>query len=218
MTQCRLEHPVPGFTRSDYTCCLDASCSTHCLFWLCFRFFSPSCIYLSLFSCKYFLTFTLPSFVSQSQKFPSAISSTFLGCLLLCPCAWCFLLLRWQKLLELQNFNTLMAVVGGLSNSSISRLKDTQAHISNETNKVGISSTGFNSESSLMNSVKKWSFGFIFGFILFTPSCVLPNSISVQKKKIVFDSSNKRLSLGTSLLFSAAHLRAFDAIFPQGLI
>uniref|UniRef100_A0A3P9A2S1 RAS guanyl releasing protein 2 n=1 Tax=Esox lucius TaxID=8010 RepID=A0A3P9A2S1_ESOLU len=41
-----------------------------------------------------------------------------------------------QKLLQLQNFNTLMAVVGGLSNSSISRLKDTQSHISNETNKV----------------------------------------------------------------------------------
>lgn len=29
-----------------------------------------------------------------------------------------------------------MAVVGGLSNSSISRLKDTQAHVSAETNKV----------------------------------------------------------------------------------
>ncbi|XP_056156081.1 RAS guanyl-releasing protein 2-like [Lampris incognitus] len=41
-----------------------------------------------------------------------------------------------QKLLQLQNFNTLMAVVGGLSNSSISRLKDTQTHISAETNKV----------------------------------------------------------------------------------
>ncbi|KAJ8348333.1 hypothetical protein SKAU_G00269220, partial [Synaphobranchus kaupii] len=41
-----------------------------------------------------------------------------------------------QKLLQLQNFNTLMAVVGGLSNSSISRLKDTQEHISSETSKV----------------------------------------------------------------------------------
>ncbi|XP_030194503.1 RAS guanyl-releasing protein 2 isoform X1 [Gadus morhua] len=41
-----------------------------------------------------------------------------------------------QKLLQLQNFNTLMAVVGGLSNSSISRLKETQAHISADTNKV----------------------------------------------------------------------------------
>ncbi|XP_039677482.1 RAS guanyl-releasing protein 2-like isoform X4 [Perca fluviatilis] len=43
-----------------------------------------------------------------------------------------------QKLLQLQNFNTLMAVVGGLSNSSISRLKDTQSHISAETNKVSL--------------------------------------------------------------------------------
>ncbi|XP_076875083.1 RAS guanyl-releasing protein 2-like [Brachyhypopomus gauderio] len=41
-----------------------------------------------------------------------------------------------QKLLHLQNFNTLMAVVGGLSNSSISRLKDTQAHVSNDTHKT----------------------------------------------------------------------------------
>ncbi|KAK3524334.1 hypothetical protein QTP70_027957 [Hemibagrus guttatus] len=41
-----------------------------------------------------------------------------------------------QRLLELQNFNTLMAVVGGLSNSSISRLKDTQALISSDTQKV----------------------------------------------------------------------------------
>ncbi|XP_031144229.1 RAS guanyl-releasing protein 2 isoform X4 [Sander lucioperca] len=43
-----------------------------------------------------------------------------------------------QKLLQLQNFNTLMAVVGGLSNSSISRLKDTQSHISADTNKVSL--------------------------------------------------------------------------------
>ncbi|KAI5622332.1 RAS guanyl-releasing protein 2-like [Silurus asotus] len=41
-----------------------------------------------------------------------------------------------QRLLELQNFNTLMAVIGGLSNSSISRLKDTQALISNDARKV----------------------------------------------------------------------------------
>ncbi|XP_031440550.1 RAS guanyl-releasing protein 2 isoform X1 [Clupea harengus] len=51
-----------------------------------------------------------------------------------------------QKLLQLQNFNTLMAVVGGLSNSSISRLKDTQAHISTETNKI------FNSLIELVSS------------------------------------------------------------------
>ncbi|XP_067604596.1 RAS guanyl-releasing protein 2 isoform X6 [Pseudorca crassidens] len=38
-----------------------------------------------------------------------------------------------EKLLELQNFNTLMAVVGGLSHSSISRLKETHSHVSPET-------------------------------------------------------------------------------------
>ncbi|CAB1345067.1 unnamed protein product, partial [Coregonus sp. 'balchen'] len=56
-----------------------------------------------------------------------------------------------QKLLQLQNFNTLMAVVGGLSNSSISRLKDTQSHISNETNKV------FNSLIELLTSCGNYS-------------------------------------------------------------
>uniref|UniRef100_A0AAQ4QLD5 RAS guanyl releasing protein 2 n=1 Tax=Gasterosteus aculeatus aculeatus TaxID=481459 RepID=A0AAQ4QLD5_GASAC len=56
-----------------------------------------------------------------------------------------------QKLLHLQNFNTLMAVVGGLSNSSISRLKDTQAHISAETNKV------FNNLIELVTSCGNYS-------------------------------------------------------------
>ncbi|XP_020567513.1 RAS guanyl-releasing protein 2 isoform X2 [Oryzias latipes] len=56
-----------------------------------------------------------------------------------------------QKLLQLQNFNTLMAVVGGLSNSSISRLKETQAHISAETNKV------FNSLTELVTSCGNYS-------------------------------------------------------------
>ncbi|XP_019405248.1 PREDICTED: ras guanyl-releasing protein 3 isoform X2 [Crocodylus porosus] len=40
-----------------------------------------------------------------------------------------------QKLLHLQNFNTLMAVVGGLSHSSISRLKETHSHLSSEVTK-----------------------------------------------------------------------------------
>ncbi|KAM7408116.1 hypothetical protein PAMA_002005 [Pampus argenteus] len=37
-----------------------------------------------------------------------------------------------QKLLQLQNFNTLMAVVGGLSHSSISRLKETHSYLAAE--------------------------------------------------------------------------------------
>ncbi|XP_074845809.1 ras guanyl-releasing protein 3 isoform X1 [Carettochelys insculpta] len=40
-----------------------------------------------------------------------------------------------QKLLHLQNFNTLMAVVGGLSHSSISRLKETHSHLSSDVTK-----------------------------------------------------------------------------------
>uniref|UniRef100_A0A1A7Z431 RAS guanyl releasing protein 2 (Calcium and DAG-regulated) n=1 Tax=Iconisemion striatum TaxID=60296 RepID=A0A1A7Z431_9TELE len=56
-----------------------------------------------------------------------------------------------QKLLQLQNFNTLMAVVGGLSNSSISRLKDTQNQISTETNKV------FNNLIELVTSCGNYS-------------------------------------------------------------
>uniref|UniRef100_A0A8C5WIX5 RAS guanyl-releasing protein 1 n=1 Tax=Leptobrachium leishanense TaxID=445787 RepID=A0A8C5WIX5_9ANUR len=41
-----------------------------------------------------------------------------------------------QKLQQLQNFNTLMAVVGGLCHSSISRLKETTSHIPHEVSKV----------------------------------------------------------------------------------
>ncbi|XP_032117093.1 RAS guanyl-releasing protein 1 isoform X3 [Sapajus apella] len=41
-----------------------------------------------------------------------------------------------QKLHQLQNFNTLMAVIGGLCHSSISRLKETSSHVPNEINKV----------------------------------------------------------------------------------
>ncbi|KAK2506789.1 hypothetical protein MC885_017069 [Smutsia gigantea] len=40
-----------------------------------------------------------------------------------------------KKLLQLKNFNTLMAVVGGLSHSSISRLKETHSHLSSEVSK-----------------------------------------------------------------------------------
>ncbi|XP_042301302.1 ras guanyl-releasing protein 3 isoform X3 [Sceloporus undulatus] len=43
-----------------------------------------------------------------------------------------------QKLRYLQNFNTLMAVVGGLSHSSISRLKETHSHLSSEVTKLSL--------------------------------------------------------------------------------
>ncbi|XP_078413465.1 ras guanyl-releasing protein 3 isoform X4 [Cetorhinus maximus] len=41
-----------------------------------------------------------------------------------------------QNLLQLQNFNTLMAVVGGLSHSAISRLKETCSHLAPEVTKA----------------------------------------------------------------------------------
>uniref|UniRef100_A0A8D2AYE9 RAS guanyl-releasing protein 1 n=1 Tax=Sciurus vulgaris TaxID=55149 RepID=A0A8D2AYE9_SCIVU len=41
-----------------------------------------------------------------------------------------------QKLHQLQNFNTLMAVIGGLCHSSISRLKETSSHVPHEINKI----------------------------------------------------------------------------------
>ncbi|KAI4882545.1 hypothetical protein NFI96_034477 [Prochilodus magdalenae] len=41
-----------------------------------------------------------------------------------------------QNLQQMQNFNTLMAVVGGLCHSSISRLKDTCTYVPNDTTKV----------------------------------------------------------------------------------
>ncbi|XP_023072141.2 ras guanyl-releasing protein 3 isoform X9 [Piliocolobus tephrosceles] len=43
-----------------------------------------------------------------------------------------------KKLLQLKNFNTLMAVVGGLSHSSISRLKETHSHLSSEVTKLSL--------------------------------------------------------------------------------
>ncbi|XP_030074529.1 RAS guanyl-releasing protein 4 isoform X1 [Microcaecilia unicolor] len=41
-----------------------------------------------------------------------------------------------QKLRQLQNFNTLMAVIGGLCHSAISRLKDTHSQLSHEVTKI----------------------------------------------------------------------------------
>lgn len=45
-----------------------------------------------------------------------------------------------QKLHQLQNFNTLMAVIGGLCHSSISRLKETSSCVPHDVIKVSIAS------------------------------------------------------------------------------
>lgn len=48
-----------------------------------------------------------------------------------------------QKLHQLQNFNTLMAVIGGLCHSSISRLKETSSCVPHDVIKVGIAPLSF---------------------------------------------------------------------------
>lgn len=50
---------------------------------------------------------------------------------------WRVFLVRVRQSLHLMhNYNTLMAVVGGLCHSSISRLKDTTSHVPSEVTKV----------------------------------------------------------------------------------
>ncbi|KAK9409667.1 RAS guanyl-releasing protein 1 [Crotalus adamanteus] len=51
-----------------------------------------------------------------------------------------------QKLHQLQNFNTLMAVIGGLCHSSISRLKETSSHVPHDIHKI------FNEMTELLSS------------------------------------------------------------------
>lgn len=60
-----------------------------------------------------------------------------------------------QKLLHLQNFNTLMAVVGGLSHSSICRLKETHAFLAPEVLKTWSDLTELVSSSNNYSSYRK---------------------------------------------------------------
>ncbi|XP_047914715.2 RAS guanyl-releasing protein 1 isoform X1 [Anser cygnoides] len=55
-----------------------------------------------------------------------------------------------QKLHQLQNFNTLMAVIGGLCHSSISRLKETSSCVPHDVTKV------FNEMTELLSSYKNY--------------------------------------------------------------
>uniref|UniRef100_A0A7N6BWM9 RAS guanyl releasing protein 3 (calcium and DAG-regulated) n=1 Tax=Anabas testudineus TaxID=64144 RepID=A0A7N6BWM9_ANATE len=60
-----------------------------------------------------------------------------------------------QKLLQLQNFNTLMAVVGGLSHSSISRLKETHPYLAPEVVKIWREMTELVSSSNNYSCYRK---------------------------------------------------------------
>nr|XP_020455535.1 ras guanyl-releasing protein 3 [Monopterus albus]XP_020455536.1 ras guanyl-releasing protein 3 [Monopterus albus]XP_020455537.1 ras guanyl-releasing protein 3 [Monopterus albus]XP_020455538.1 ras guanyl-releasing protein 3 [Monopterus albus]XP_020455539.1 ras guanyl-releasing protein 3 [Monopterus albus] len=60
-----------------------------------------------------------------------------------------------QKLLQLQNFNTLMAVVGGLSHSSISRLKETHFYLAPEVVKIWSEMTELVSSSNNYSCYRK---------------------------------------------------------------
>ncbi|XP_062862852.1 ras guanyl-releasing protein 3 isoform X2 [Trichomycterus rosablanca] len=68
-----------------------------------------------------------------------------------------------QKLLYLQNFNTLMAVVGGLSHSSISRLKETHAHLSTDVTKMWSEMTDLVSSKGNYSAYRK-AYGDCEGF------------------------------------------------------
>jgi hypothetical protein len=64
-----------------------------------------------------------------------------------------FIISILQRLLQLQNFNTLMALVGGLSHSSISRLKETHSHLAPEVTKVTLAFRPLNDLNSSETAV-----------------------------------------------------------------
>uniref|UniRef100_A0A665UBA4 RAS guanyl releasing protein 3 (calcium and DAG-regulated) n=1 Tax=Echeneis naucrates TaxID=173247 RepID=A0A665UBA4_ECHNA len=96
-----------------------------------------------------------------------------------------------QKLLQLQNFNTLMAVVGGLSHSAISRLKETHSHLAPEVFKIWREMTELVSSSNNYSCYRK-AFSMCNGFKIPILGVHLKDLIAVH---VVFpdwvDDSNK---------------------------
>eukprot|EP00057_Strongylocentrotus_purpuratus_P020825 XP_011675299.1 PREDICTED: ras guanyl-releasing protein 3 isoform X4 [Strongylocentrotus purpuratus] len=60
-----------------------------------------------------------------------------------------------KRLRQLNNFNTLMAVVGGLSHSSLARLRQTTAHVSSETQKISTELSEMLSSASNFSNYRK---------------------------------------------------------------
>ncbi|XP_029377263.1 ras guanyl-releasing protein 3 isoform X3 [Echeneis naucrates] len=98
---------------------------------------------------------------------------------------------RISKLLQLQNFNTLMAVVGGLSHSAISRLKETHSHLAPEVFKIWREMTELVSSSNNYSCYRK-AFSMCNGFKIPILGVHLKDLIAVH---VVFpdwvDDSNK---------------------------
>uniref|UniRef100_UPI00398ED276 RAS guanyl-releasing protein 1-like n=1 Tax=Pristiophorus japonicus TaxID=55135 RepID=UPI00398ED276 len=114
-----------------------------------------------------------------------------------------------QKLQQLQNFNTLMAVVGGLCHSSISRLKETSACVPHEVNKVMNEMTELLSSSGNYNNYRRvysecTDFKIpILGVHLkdlislheALPDCVEENKINVHKLQTLYNHINELVQL-----------------------
>ncbi|XP_051579501.1 ras guanyl-releasing protein 3-like isoform X1 [Myxocyprinus asiaticus] len=118
-----------------------------------------------------------------------------------------------QKLLHLQNFNTLMAVVGGLSHSSISRLKETHSHLSPEVTKIWNEMTELVSSNSNYCAYRK-AFSECEGFkipilgvhlkdliavhVVF-PDCVEDGKVYIVKMQQLYLTFNELVSLQSAV-------------------
>ncbi|XP_060684901.1 RAS guanyl-releasing protein 1-like isoform X1 [Hemiscyllium ocellatum] len=114
-----------------------------------------------------------------------------------------------QKLQQLQNFNTLMAVVGGLCHSSISRLKETSTCVPHDVHKVMNEMTELLSSSGNYNNYRRvysecTDFKIpILGVHLkdlislheALPDCVEDNKINVHKLQTLYNHINELVQL-----------------------